>query len=169
MVRWSVNKTQQIVIVMLITTLVSPIAILSGGGGYHGDEWGIHYGVFAMTWFYSFTITSPNSDWSSTWDNGLLVLDFSMLQNSFILWIFNVLFAIQVVRYCQDKTSFRSAVSMGLLSLVLPSVVAIFTYAMYVRFTGFVMYAGPTPIQLAVGLYILYSTRKQRDNELWVD
>ncbi|MFW9892145.1 MAG: hypothetical protein ACFFFO_08085 [Candidatus Thorarchaeota archaeon] len=76
-----------------------------------------------------------------------------------MMWVpvyggFNILFAVQVVRYSKGKTSLRNTIIAGLLTLAIPLYeVAIFLP--YMLSDGYLRIIGPIPIQLIVGLILI--------------
>ena len=82
-----------------------------------------------------------------------------------ILWftvpysLFNILFAVKVVRYYQGRTSKLSVVIYGLISLVMPSIMltALLSIASFDLLVLGIVW--PIPIQFLVGLAILHRVR----------
>ena len=159
----------QIVVVMFVVTLLAPIMVNVHGGSGGSEGWEVDYSVIAMTWIYLSPSFDENSGAFGVWGGGFHVLNLSAMLNTSFLWIFNALFAILVVRHYQRKTSLRSTIVPGLLSLVLPFIQAIGMYFMFIQRTGLLIYNGPVPIQLAVGLFILYYTQSELDKDIWTD
>jgi hypothetical protein len=69
-----------------------------------------------------------------------------------ILGIPSLLYVVWMVRYYGGKTSRSSAIIMGGISILIPLLVPLFTTNLEI--VG--LYAGPLPIQFAIGLIILY-------------
>ena len=74
------------------------------------------------------------------------------------------MFAVQVYRLIDQKTSFNLVLLSGILTLVIPIV---WTLG-YLSYT-FVSYAGPIPIQLTIGLVIAIIFRKKEIKTPWVE
>jgi len=70
------------------------------------------------------------------------------------LTIFNILYIRQIIRYYQGKCTRYSAVWVGMLSIVLPTLVALSTSGILVPNSEFI-FIGPIPIQFVAGLYFL--------------
>jgi len=68
------------------------------------------------------------------------------------LTILNILFVIWIVRYYQAKASKNSVLMLGLLSIILPTMFALYITGLFGQF----MVIYPIPIQFIVGLIILW-------------
>lgn len=150
---------RQIILAMLFVTLVFPVTSSFHGGHRTGEEWIVDVSIIAVTWIYLPSYWEMNRGAFGVWGGGLHVLNPSAMILSLIFSIFNLIFAFQVLRFCKGEASKRSAFVSGLLTLVLPLLMAWQAYSMYViEFmvgTGNFVYVGPIPIQLIVGLILM--------------
>ncbi|MCK5151523.1 MAG: hypothetical protein KAQ65_06775 [Candidatus Thorarchaeota archaeon] len=151
-----------ILIIWILVTLFAPIAIffwtIAGGMALIGGT------VYSLLWVY--TIGSTNFDFMGTSlfgiflpvdpNNifyGLHILNPLVMQWVPIFGIFNILFAVQIIRYTRGKASLRSSLILGILTLVMPLFQTVI-YMPYILNYSYFPYTGPIPIQLALGLII---------------
>lgn len=127
-----------IAIIMLITTLIAPSGIIPGGVSEVGSYWAGSV-VYSLIWVYVF---------GGFYEFGLRVFNVDLML-TLPLCILNVAFAVWIVRYYQDKSSKYSAMMIGLLSVLLPT-----SLALYI--SGLVIAIYPIPIQFIVGLLVLW-------------
>jgi hypothetical protein len=150
---------RQISVIMLIVTFVSPMVAQWHGGHHFGEEWIVDVSIIAVLWVYLPSYWDMNTGAFGIMGGGLHILNPSATVLSLMFTIFNLIFAYQVIRFCKGETSKRSAIIPGVLSLVLPLLMAWQGYSMYViEFmlgTGSFVYIGPIPIQLIVGLILM--------------
>jgi len=119
--------------------------------------------IYALLWAY--IPPSANWDLAGTSIFGIFLLidpssvfyGLHILNPLVLLWapvngFFNILFAVQVIRYIQDKTSMKKTIIAGVLTLVIP-LYQTFLYLPYLLAIG-LYFIGPIPIQLVVGLLI---------------
>ncbi len=125
------------------------------------------FGIYPSLWFIeSYTIgqTTINSAsvvllsflWAyspSSFIGGFIVLEPSWIIYGLAAGVFNILFAVQVVRYCRDMISWNELVWTALLTLVIPTL-SLATLLPTMMATGVYAYLGPVPIQLLIGLWI---------------
>ncbi|MHA1907583.1 MAG: hypothetical protein ACW98Y_09845 [Candidatus Thorarchaeota archaeon] len=163
----------QIIAIMIFVTLVFPVMVVWQGGTRSGDEWIVHVTLLAVTWIYLPPYWDMNSGAFGVMGGGLHILNPSATLLSLIMTIFNILFAIQVIRFCKNESSRRAALVPGVLSLVLPLLMAWQAYSMYViEFmlgTGIFVYIGPVPIQLIVGIFFMRFAGPWKDAVIWDD
>lgn len=101
--------------------------------------------LFGLLWVYAPYLTgSP-----------FLTLDLYFTWMTIPLSLFNLFYFIETVRYYQGKCTRYRAVSVGVLSIVLPTILSIATTGILTPFVIF-MFVGPLPIQFVVGLIIMY-------------
>jgi hypothetical protein len=163
----------QIVALMILVTLVFPVTALWQGGHRSGEEWIVDVSIIAVLWIYLPPYWDMNSGAFGVWGGGLHILNPSATIITLILTIFNLIFAVQVIRFCKGEASKRSALVSGLLSLVLPLLMAWQAYSMYViEFmlgTGLFVYVGPIPIQLIIGLVLMRFAGPWKIDTIWDD
>ena len=124
-----------IAVLMIITTLVAPCGIVPSEMGPFGRYWYL----YSLVWLYSSGSPFPPGFWFLNY-NLLITLPLCMLQ---------VVFAIWIVRYYQSKTTKYTAMTIGLLSILLPTILVLY-------FSSLVVVIYPIPIQFIIGLIILW-------------
>ena len=153
---------KSILIMWILITLFAPFAIffwmIVGNTAAIGDI------VYAFLWAYipegaSNDISGPSIfgirlpiEPTSIF-SGFHILDPLVLQWVPIFGMFNIFFAVQVVRHTQEKVSFRQVLIIGLLTLAFPLYQTIIYGSQILRYESY-FYAGPIPIQLIIGLII---------------
>jgi hypothetical protein len=154
--------TKSVLIGWILITLFTPFAVfyyvLAGNMASMGPNI-----IYALLWAY---IPSANLDLAGTSIFGIfLPIDpssvfygFHILNPLVLLWapvngFFNILFAVQVIRYIQDKTSMKKTIIAGVLTFTIPLYQA-FLFLPHLLMIGHPYYIGPIPIQLVVGLLI---------------
>lgn len=164
---------KQITFVMLIVTLVFPVVALWQGGHRTGEEWIVDVTVIAVLWIYLPSYWDMNHGAFGIWGGGLHILNPSATILSLVFTIFNLVFAVQVIRFCKKEASRRSALIPGVLSLLLPLLMAWQAYDMYViefmMGTEILVYIGPIPIQIIVGLILMRFAGPWESVEIWDD
>ncbi len=85
---------------------------------------------------------------------GFHIVDPMVLQWIPLFGIFNVIFIVQIIRYTREKSSFRSTLIVGLLTLAIPLFQTITYWQRLITIDQY-YYFGPIPIQLIVGLLIM--------------
>ncbi len=155
---------RQISLVMLFATLFVPTANLQGPGYMQANEYVMTVRVTALIWAMDISYWIINSQ------VGISIAGFSIFGILDPFWMlitviysaFNIVFAIQVVRFCRNQTSKRLALLAGVLTIVFPLIFD--PYGAYlgiqdmIDFTmrsGLLLYVGPLPIQLIIGLVIM--------------
>jgi len=130
-------------LIMALATVVPPYTtFLYGFGGHDGHVSIIMYALF-------WAIYPPESMMG-----GLQILNYFSLTAGLSLGFFNIIFAFQVIRYIRGKTSKRSTLVVGALTLVLPIISLIVAWPVMLS-SGVFVYIGPIPIQLATGLLLM--------------
>jgi hypothetical protein len=85
---------------------------------------------------------------------GFFIFNPSYIAQQAVLSAFNLLFLWCIVRYYQGRTSKKTVIAVGLLSLVPPAVMPL-----VISFGSHLLYRGPLPIQFAVGMLLLIRVR----------
>lgn len=88
--------------------------------------------------------------------SGFHVFDLNYLTMTLTLSIFNLLFVAQIVRYYQGKTTKKSALGIGVISLIFPELLVLISAAGAALPLFLVGIVWPIPIQFIVGLIFLY-------------
>jgi len=91
---------------------------------------------------------------------GVNILNPYHILSSTIMSIVNIIFAIQVIRFCKKQTSKRITIAIGILTLIFPFLIFIpwWSYQNAIQFwerSGLIIYYGPIPILLIIGLIIM--------------
>jgi hypothetical protein len=124
-----------IAILMFITTLAAPYGIIPLGV----SEFSSYWMLYSLIWVF---------DFGGFFGFGFRVLNVELML-TLPLCILNVAFAVWIVRYYQGRSSKYTAMTIGLLSVILPA-------ALILYFSGLVIFIYPIPIQFIVGLIILW-------------
>jgi len=160
------------------------------------------YGILPSWWAlgYPFPYPETNILYSLFWAFGLYAgkagLHNYVVYNPALLWttlplsLCNVIFALKVVRYYQDRTSKDSVLRWAFAAFIVPILAMFFQGATWTLIgflfdpamafgTGFHPYFGPIPIQIAVGLFIVCRIRApelvtpwtdpERDESWWIE
>jgi len=152
---------KSVLIVWILVTLFAPFAvffyIITGVGSVmDGTIYSLLWAVISRN-DYSFRGMSFLGLYipvdSSNVFYGLHILNPMILLMVPVYGFFNILFAVQVVRYAQAKTSMSKTALVGLLTLAIP-LYEIFIFVPYMLSNGYLHFTGPIPIQLIVGLLI---------------
>ncbi len=133
---------------MILISLIVPIGIIPMNAAYIFG-YGMFYAdfiIYGLIWSYT-----PEIYYSSF---TIFVFILSNIWVTIPLTIFNVLYIRQIIRYYQGKCTRYSAVWVGILSIVLPTLVALSTSGILVPNSEFI-FIGPIPIQFVAGLYFL--------------
>ncbi len=149
---------RQVALIMLFVTLFIPTNNLMGSLDFMANRFVIIVRVTALIW------TIDVSYWIINSQVGISLADFSILNPysmfaAVIYSVFNIIFAVQVVRFCRGQTSKRLTIFIGILTLLFPLV--FFTFWIYpeiltfIERSGLLLYIGPLPIQLIIGLIIM--------------
>lgn len=152
-----------VLVVWILVTLLVPIGIyfwmIAGRMSLIGCN------IYSMLWLY--TVSSTNRDFMGTSifgvylpvDSYSVVYGLHILNPLVLMWapvfgIFNILFAVQVVRYTKGKATLRSTILVGLLTLAMPLFQTLIYLPDALKYWD-IPYIGPIPIQLIVGLCIV--------------
>ncbi|MFW9847855.1 MAG: hypothetical protein ACFFF4_01880 [Candidatus Thorarchaeota archaeon] len=165
-------------VVWILVTLLFPVAIyfwmVAGNLALIGGT------VYSLLWVY--TIGTTNYDFMDTSilgfflpvDPGNIFYGLHILNPLLLLWvpvsgIFNLLFAVQVIRYSKEQASFRSTIILGLLTLAMP-LFQTFLYLPYVlTYSSYFPYTGPIPIQLILGFYFMKKYGPKEVDAPWTE
>jgi len=142
---------KQAAIIMALVTLIPPYTTFLLGF----SEYRVYAAVYAILW----AIDPPGAF-------GFQILTSEALSMGPILGIFNILFAIQVVRYTKEETGKMGTLIVGCLTLFLPLTSLLVTLPFMIMNSYFV-YIGPIPIQLIVGLFLMKAARKPEPTQPW--
>jgi len=138
------------IIMALVTLIPSYTTFLLGF-----SEHRVSVAVYAILW----AIDPPGAF-------GFQILNYWSLSMGPILGIFNILFAIQVVRYTKEEAGKMSTLLTGCLTLLLPLTSLLVTLPFMIMNSYFV-YIGPIPIQLLTGLFLMKAARKPEPTQPW--
>ncbi len=142
-------------LIMALATVVPPYTtFLYGFGGHDGH---VSIAIYALFW----AIYPPESSLG-----GLQVLNYYSLTAGLMLGFFNIIFAFQVIRYIRGKTSKRSTLVAGALTLVLP-ILSLVAALPVMLSSGVFVYIGPIPIQLATGLLLMHLAGPKEITSPW--
>jgi hypothetical protein len=151
-------------IAILIVTLFSPIMVTAYGWG--GDSEGRHWVdlvIIALTWIYVPMSINPSPRVFDVQGFGLFLLNPSALYVTFPVTFLSILFAVQVVRFRMGKAPRRQTLLLGAASILPAAAWGFMGYTAVVQ-SGLLIYVGPVPIQLIVGLlFMKYSANWQID------
>ncbi len=111
--------------------------------------YGANLDLVGTSIFGLFLSVDPNSIFS-----GLHILNPLLMMWAPIFGGFNILFAVQVVRYTKGKSSLRKTIVASLLTLAIP-LYQIIIFVPYMLSLGYLRIIGPIPIQLIVGLILV--------------
>ncbi len=163
-----------VLIAWILITLFAPIAvyyyIIAGnialmGGNVYAFLWALtpsHDPVFRGASFLG--ILFPVDDTSIFY--GIHILNPLIMSWVPVYGLFNILFAVQVVRFIQGKTSTNRAILAGLSTLILP-LYEVLLFVPYLLSIGHLSFVGPIPIQLIVGLFIIWKYRPKPLDTPW--
>lgn len=148
----------EITVVLAISTLAVPYAVIPWTVNFtHDSVMTVRGAVFAILW-----VILP---WDS-YPSGFQLLSPTYVQLGVILGIFNILFGVQVHRFCRKRTSWNKVILSGALTLVIPFVfLAVFLSSLLAHPT----YIGPIPIQLLIGLIIAWLLKTPEEETPWID
>ncbi|MFX1331822.1 MAG: hypothetical protein ACFE9W_09710 [Promethearchaeota archaeon] len=160
------------------------------------------YGILPSWWVLGYPFVNPEMDfiysflWAFSSHAGGIGLHNYVFYNPALLWatlplsICNVIFGLKVVRYYQDRTSKDSVLRWACAAFIVPILALFFQGTVWTLIgflfdptmvfgTGFHPYFGPIPIQIAVGLFIVYRIRApelvtpwtdpERDESWWIE
>jgi hypothetical protein len=166
---------------MGVSTLLTPYGVLPSwwvlGYPFVYPEPDFIYSLLWAVLGYPFVYPEPDFIYSLLWALGpragswglhnFVVSNPTLLWATFPLGICNIIFALKVVRYYQDRTSKDGVLRWAIAAFVVP-IFALFLQGIIWIVIGFLFdpamavgtgplpYFGPIPIQIAVGLFIVY-------------
>ena len=149
---WRTNSNLTIVI-MGVATLLAPFGVYFFSGG---DP--ISVSIHAILWG-----IMPEG----TGIGGVSFLNYIVVGRGLFYGVFNIWFGIEVVRHFSDSTRRRAATIAGVLSLLYPVIWAIIALPWLIA--GSLVYLGPIPIQLIVGLIVMRYTGQPEIISAWDD
>ncbi len=145
--RESLNK---VVLLIGIVTLVAPY-----GTFFHGEG---TISILALFW----AVLLPE-----VWGySGLQVFNLDIMPQTLAFGSLTIVYAIAVINYCKNPKSRRLVLFTAVLSVLLTTLQAMFTYDMILR-TGLQFYIGPIPIQLVIGLCLVYVCTPRIEETPW--
>ncbi|MBD3159424.1 MAG: hypothetical protein GF309_11590 [Candidatus Lokiarchaeota archaeon] len=171
--QWGKSLTPwQIAAIMFLVTLLAPL------GSYcyayqlssRGPE--IRVSVYAMMWALGPGTSSDETRIFGVYSSEFRLRSLNEILTSSPLWMFNVFFAIQIVRFCKDEASKHSALILGPLTLLVPTFMTLVTFGYVMRYimtTGHLVWVGPAPIQLVVGLLLMKYSGPWKITKIWDD
>jgi len=136
--------------IMVITTLIAPCGVYF----FSVRNSNITVSVHAILW----SIMPEHS--------GLSEIVIVVMRLSY--GIFNIWFGIAVIRSFEDYTRKRTAIIAGVFSMAYPLVLAIISWPWIIQSESLV-YMGPIPIQLIIGLLIMKYFGEPEIHEPWND
>jgi hypothetical protein len=80
-----------------------------------------------------------------------------------------IIFAIQVVRFSQGKTTYMKTLPIGILYFFALLGATFFGSMIFLLSEGVIGYSGPIPLQLIVGYCLIRHFDKKRKREIWID
>jgi hypothetical protein len=139
-----------IALLMTIVTFIVPFGYLPPGSrvffGFFFITSDIGSGIYGLLWFIGFA-----NDLGCGYF-GFHVLKVGLMGLTVVLSIFNLLFARQIVRYYQGKSSQQRVLLIGAVSLIYPALLGLMPVPIPLAMFGFVW---PIPIQFIFGLILL--------------
>lgn len=140
--------SEHVQVIMFLVTLLAPIAVLPGSFDTTSGAYGV--GIWAVVWRLLKGVQDDTFE--------LIIVDiehpFDNIGVFLMMSSISVIFAVQVVRYCNGKTSGRSTVFLGVLSILQPFILSYSVIMNFLRW-GVFIYMGPIPIQFVVGLILM--------------
>lgn len=135
-----------ITVFMILLTVIVPFGYLPPGSAiFCSFVSEMETGIYGLLWFFGFAI-----DFGYGY-GGFHVLRVGLTILAIVLSIFNILFAREIVRYYQGKTSQKQVVFIGVVSLIYPNLFTLIPVPLYIF--GIIW---PIPIQFIAGLILLY-------------
>ena len=153
--RESLNK---VVLLIGIVTLVAPYGTFLHGVSNLGEGYEVNISILALFW----AVMLPEV-WGYT---GLQVLNLNIMPQTIALGSLTIVYAIAVINYCKNPKSRRLVLFTAVLSVLLTTLQAMFTYDMILR-SGLQFYIGPIPIQLIIGLCLVYFCTPRIEETPW--
>ncbi|MFX1416024.1 MAG: hypothetical protein ACFFC0_04380 [Promethearchaeota archaeon] len=165
--------TRQAAVVMFMITLAAPYGVFVTSSSYsYGEGLEIDFAIMAATWVFLTNVEAGGTSYGHT-EPGFHLLSGDSLPYLLFMSVFGFLFAIAVVLRCEGRISRRRALIAGALTLFFPLTNAL---SALVIISGLfqigvdpLFYAGPIPIQLAIGLYIMSTSSPSKGTGPWDD
>jgi vacuolar-type H+-ATPase subunit I/STV1 len=162
-VRHVLNKRERAAVaVVSASALMAPwgVVVYSIVGSGIDHTYVVRVSILALLWaIVPFGVGDPQ----------LLILDPLWMLMSALFGVFNILFAIWFARYYRQTASTRSTVFLGSLTLLVPSILAAVAWVGLPPDVAPGVYMGPVPVQLALGLLLMYLVKRDRMSEPWGD
>ncbi len=128
---------------LFIVTIVVPFGFIPFNSGVVGDPWSSYYILYSSVWVLSGGYYFPSTGFLFFSPVNFFLLPLSILNIAYAFWI---------VRYYQGKSSRYTAITIGVLSTLLPTSLALFASSAFGTFI--IIY--PIPLQFIAGLIILW-------------
>jgi len=97
---------------------------------------------------------------------GLQVLNYYALYSGLSLGFFNIIFAIQVIRFIRGESSKNKTLLAGALSLFIPIIAILAAWPAMISARVFA-YIGPIPIQFVIGLLLIHLLPPEESTKPW--
>lgn len=158
-VDWIRNLSiSQIELIMLITTALTPQFV--GFTRTWENDVLVSMDIVFVAFMYSVgTSTLP-------YYSGITFLNPDVTFSNTAMTSLSILFGIAVIYYCRNRISRKIVNITAILGILLPLFTG-FTIMISCLYIGIVVYSGPIPIQLVIGLAITHYTSLRQD-ELWM-
>jgi len=147
---------RQVANILAVFTLAAPFGVFWQGARLSVVETAIYASIWVLRFkngsFYAFHI-----------------FDLGYTFTAVSTGVFNILFALQIIRCFKRDGSRRVAYVLGALTLLLPLWLGISMMLYVLENFGILLYMGPIPIQLALGLLILQKTELKILTSPWND
>lgn len=165
-------STYLVSIVMILITLLCPITVTSTGWGYSTLEgYWVDISVIAVLWTY-FPVSEIINPIGHGGEQGLFLLNPTILFNTFPFWFLSIIFASQVIRYYTADIPRRHVLLPGYLSLIPPTIFGLIGLVPVVQ-SGILTYVGPIPIQFLVGYAFVRFSHKLKpsieSDQEWIE
>ena len=129
----------------LVTVLVPYGSFVVGVGGHDYEGYRISTALYAVIW-----ALYPADFWFHSIED---YMDTVLIQGP-IFGLFNIIFAFQVARFVQGSSSKNVTYIIGVLTLLMP-LINLIMYVPWLLNARSIVYVGPLPIQLILGLLIM--------------
>ncbi|MHA3962815.1 MAG: hypothetical protein AM325_004670 [Candidatus Thorarchaeota archaeon SMTZ1-45] len=164
---------KQASLVMLVITLLAPYGAFIGGIEYSSEEGlQIDFNVMAATWIFFLKEGEGGTAYGIA-EPGFHFLNRDTLPYLFFQNVFGFAFAIAVVLRCTGRISRRKTLIVGALTMFFPITNVLSTIPLLLELYRIgidpLFYAGPIPIQLLIGLYIIRTSSLPESTSPWND
>ncbi len=145
---------------MILITLIVPLGVIPFGGfNVFGGGYGyFEFTIYSIIWSYSHWMFFQSS-----------MISLFILTNIWItlpFTLFNIVYVWKIIRYFRGNCTRFSVVWVGMLSLIFPTLFALFLRGMNDLAAGFV-FIGPIPIQFIVGLIFMFKIEGPEMTSPW--